>query len=126
MLKEIIHQGAPAGSAHYSAAIRDGNVLYVSGQLPLNPATREFYQGDAKEQTLRALENVEKLARMEGGDRNSIIRTTAYVKDIELWEDVNQAYTEFFGNYRPARTIVAVSAIHFGFCVEIEAIIKLN
>lgn len=126
MLKEIMHQGAPAGNAHYSAAVRDGDVLYVSGQLPLNPVTREFYQGDAREQTLRALENVEKLAKMEGGDRNSIIRTTAYVADIGMWEDVNQAYAEFFGNHHPARTIAAVSAVHFGFSVEIEAIIKLN
>lgn len=125
MLKEIIHKDSKPNGSHYSAAVRDGNYLFISGQLPINPATGEKCRGSVKEQTLAALKNVERLIQQEGGNKNGVIRTTAYIADISLWDEVNEAYREFFNEYRPARSIVAVNKIHFDFLVEIEAIASL-
>jgi len=121
-MKEINHHGAPPTPAHYSAAVRDGNHLYISGQLPLDPVTRQFCEGGIREQALQALSNLEALIKQEGGDRNDVLRTTAYIAHMEDWGAVNIVYREFFGAHKPARTIVAVPEIHFGFLIEIDGI----
>ena len=121
-MKEVNHQGAPGTPAHYSAAVRDGCHLYISGQLPLDPVTRKGCEGGVREQTLQALSNLEVLVRQEGGDRNCVLRTTAYITKMDDWGVVNDAYREFFGEHKPARTMVAVPEIHFGYLVEIDGI----
>jgi len=121
-MKELNHHGAPPTPAHYSAAVRDGNHLYISGQLPLDPVTRQFCEGGIREQALQALSNLEALIKQEGGDRNDVLRTTAYIAHMEDWGAVNDVYREFFGAHKPARTIVAVPEIHFGFLIEIDGI----
>lgn len=118
----INHHGAPATPAHYSAAVREGNTMYISGQLPLDPVTRKYCEGGIREQTLQALTNLEALIKQEGGDRNSVLRTTAYIADMKYWGEVNDVYREFFGDHKPARTIAAVPEIHFGFLVEIDGV----
>ena len=118
----VNHHGAPETPAHYSAAVREGNTLYISGQLPLDPVTRKYCEGGIREQTLQALSNLEALILQEGGDRRSVLRTTAYITDMNLWGEVNAVYREFFGDHKPARTIVAVPEIHFGFLVEIDGV----
>ena len=120
------HHGAPTTPAHYSAAVRDGNHIYISGQLPLDPVTRRHCQGDIREQTLQALSNLEALLLQEGGDRNDVLRTTAYIAHMSHWDAVNAAYREFFGDHKPARTIVAVPEIHFGFLIEIDGIAVIH
>ena len=121
-MKEINHHGAPPTPAHYSAAVRDGNHLYISGQLPLDPVTRKHCEGGIREQTLQALSNLEALIKQEGGDRNHVLRTTAYIANMDDWGAVNEVYREFFGDHKPARTIAAVPEIHFGFLIEIDGI----
>ena len=121
-MKEINHLGAPQTPAHYSAAVREGNTMYISGQLPLDPVTRKYCEGGIREQTLQALRNLEALVLQEGGDRTSVLRTTAYIADMKYWGEVNDVYREFFGEHRPARTIAAVPEIHFGFLVEIDGV----
>ena len=125
-MKEINHHGAPPTPAHYSAAVRDGNHLYISGQLPLDPVTRQYCEGGIREQTLQALHNLEALVLQEGGSRNDILRTTAYISDMNNWGAVNDVYREFFGDHKPARTIAAVPEIHFGFLVEIDGIAVIH
>ena len=122
----VNHHGAPETPAHYSAAVREGNTLYISGQLPLDPVTRKYCEGGIREQTLQALSNLEALILQEGGDRRSVLRTTAYITDMNLWGEVNAVYREFFGDHKPARTIVAVPEIHFGFLVEIDGIAVIH
>ena len=124
-MKFIDHTGAPATPAHYSAAVREGSTLYISGQLPLDPVTREFCKGDIREQTLQALRNLEALIIQEGGDRSCVLRTTAYISDMANWGAVNDVYRAFFGDHKPARTIAAVPEIHFGFLIEIDGIAVL-
>ena len=122
----INHHGAPQTPAHYSAAVREGNTMYISGQLPLDPVTREYCTGGIREQTLQALTNLETLIKQEGGDRNNVVRTTAYIADMKYWGEVNDVYREFFGDHKPARTIAAVPEIHFGFLVEIDGMAVIH
>lgn len=126
-MKELAFENARKINAHYAPAVvsDNGKTIYVSGQLPIDPVTRSMCKGDIKEQTRMALGNVEQILRQAGADRTNILRTTAYVDSIENWEAVNAVYTEFFGDNKPARTIVNVPNIHFGLGVEIEAIAEL-
>ena len=125
-MKYCNHEGAPQTPAHYSAAVREGDRLYISGQLPLDPVSRKFCEGDIREQTLQALHNLEALVVQEGGTRNDILRTTAYITDMNNWGAVNDVYRAFFGDHKPARTIAAVPEIHFGFLVEIDGIAVIH
>lgn len=123
-MKQLNFEGAPQINAHYSPAVvaNEGKTVYISGQLPINPVTREKSTGDIKAQTTIALNNIEKILQTAGGNRKNIVRTTAYIDNILNWDAVNKAYTEYFGEQKPARTIVSVREIHFGMLVEIEAI----
>ena len=125
-MKYCNHEGAPQTPAHYSAAVREGNTLYISGQLPLDPVTRKHCEGGIREQTLQALRNLEALVVQEGGSRSDILRTTAYIAHMDDWGAVNEVYREFFGDHKPARTIAAVPEIHFGFLVEIDGIAVIH
>lgn len=125
-MKYCNHEGAPQTPAHYSAAVREGNTLYISGQLPLDPVTRKHCEGGIREQTLQALCNLEALVVQEGGSRGDILRTTAYIAHMDDWGAVNEVYREFFGDHKPARTIAAVPEIHFGFLVEIDGIAVIH
>lgn len=125
-MKYCNHEGAPQTPAHYSAAVREGNTLYISGQLPLDPVTRKHCEGGIREQTLQALRNLEALVVQEGGSRGDILRTTAYIAHMDDWGAVNDVYREFFGDHKPARTIAAVPEIHFGFLVEIDGIAVIH
>lgn len=122
MIREVNHQERGSNGPHYSPAIRAGDMLYISGQLPIDPVTRQKSGDTVREQTLAALNNVRKLVNQEFGEDGVILKTTAYISDIAYWGEVNSAYAEFFGSFRPARSIIAVSDIHFGYFVEIEAI----
>jgi len=119
---EISTKNAPSPSGHYSQAIVHNNIVYVSGQLPIDPLTGEKRVGSIEEQTEQALKNLSGILKAAGSDINNVIKTTVYVSDIELWDRVNAVYSRFFGEYRPARVVVPTRDLHFGFQIEIEAI----
>ncbi len=111
---------------HYSPIYRAGETWYISGQLPIiNRESLEMPEG-TYEQTLLALSKAEKLLMEHGMDRNAIVKTTCYITDEEGWGAANRAYKDFFGEHKPARSIVPVPSLHFGCLVEIEAIAYLS
>ena len=116
-------QLAPKG--HYSQAIIHQNTIYISGQLSIDPQTGQKCTGDIGSETLRVLQNIEHILSMEGCNRFSIIRTTVYISNIEEWEIVNKVYADFFGDHKPARTVVPTRSLHYGFKVEIDAVAAL-
>lgn len=124
MIEEWNFENAPVLPAHYSPAVSSlgGRMVFVSGQLPIDPVSREKCLGDIKAQTGKALENVEKILQRAGAGRANIVKTTAYISSMEDWGAVNEVYAEFFGELKPSRTIVCVKEIHFGMLVEIDAI----
>jgi len=119
---EISTQNASKPSGHYSQAIVHNNIVYVSGQLPTAPKTGEKGIGSIEEQTEQALKDLSEILKAAGCNINQVIKTTVYISDIGLWDQVNAAYSRFFGEHRPARTVVPTGNLHFGFQIEIEAI----
>jgi len=125
-MEKIFTPNAPKPAGHYSQAIVHDNVVYVSGQLPIDPVTGEKRLGSIEEQTEQALKNLAEILRAAGSDIDSVIKTTVYISDIQLWESVNNVYSEFFGEHRPARAVVPTRDLHHGFNIEIEAIASLR
>ncbi len=116
---------APAPAGHYAQAIAHQGTLYISGQLPINPATGAHEHGDLEAQLQRTLANLDAILRAANTSRDRVLRVTIYVADIALWPRVNATYAAFFGAHRPARTVVPTPPLHHGFLIELDAIAAL-
>jgi len=125
-MEEILTAKAPKPAGHYAQAIVHGNLIFVSGQLPIDPMTGAKRIGSIEEQTEQALRNVSEIVEAAGSSMDQVIKTTVYISDIQLWERVNEVYSGFFGEHRPARAVVPTKDLHFGFQVEIEAIASVQ
>ena len=125
MMREIFSPNAPKPAGHYSQAVIHENIIYVSGQLPIDPATGQRRLGSIEEQTEQVLKNISEILIAAGSDINHVIKTTVYISDIQLWDRVNKVYGKFFGEHRPARAVVPTKELHHGFSIEIEAIAAL-
>lgn len=121
-MKSICTNNALKSSGHYSQAIINNDLVYISTQLAIDPSTGETRFGSFEEETGRILLNIETILKEIGANRNNILKTTVYITDITGWESVNKAYGCFFNTIKPARTIIAVNGLHFGAKVGIEAI----
>ena len=124
-MKKIQAPQAPKAIGPYSAAIRIGNLLFCSGQTPLNPETMLRESKTIEEQTLRALENLEIVLQAEGADRSKVVKTTVFLKNFADFPQMNAVYGDFFGNHKPARTTVEVSRLPMDALVEIECIAEV-
>ena len=113
---------APKPGGHYSQAVIHNGLIYIAGQLPIDPATGEQKLGSIEEQTEQVLANLRAIVEAAGSDLSRVLKTTVYVSDIELWGKVNEIYARTFGEHRPARAVVPVKDLHYGFKIEIEAI----
>ncbi len=121
-MEKIQVEGKPVPKGHYSQGIVYNNLIYVSGQLPVNMTTREVETGSIEAQTELALRNVEQILLAAGSDLNHVLQMTIYVSEMELWDRVNEVYAHILGEHRPARAIVPVKDLHFGTKIEIQAI----
>ena len=127
MLKEAISSdAAPKAIGPYSSALRAGNLLFVSGQVPFDPATGEIVGGDIGVQTRRVLDNIGAVLRSAGASFDDVVRVGVYVRDMADRERINTVRRCYFGESRPASTLVEVSGLaHPGALVEIEAVALL-
>jgi 2-iminobutanoate/2-iminopropanoate deaminase len=121
-MREVKTNNAPQPAGHYAQAMVHEGLIYVAGQLPIDPHTGAKCLGSVEEQAERALQNVLAILEAAGSGRDRVIKTTVYVSDIRLWDRVNAVYAAFFGRHRPARAVVPTAELHHGFLVEIEAI----
>ncbi|WP_096154155.1 RidA family protein [Bacillus sp. FJAT-45066] len=121
-MKSIFEVGKLKSNGHYALATIHNETVYVSGQFSIDPTTREKKFGTIEEETLQALKNVEMILEEAGSKKDQIIRMTLYIPDVKLWGKVDAVYREFFGEYKPARTVVPTNELHFGFKIEIDAI----
>lgn len=124
-IRKFQSQNAPAPGGHYSQAVIHNGIIYVSGQLPINPFTGEKVTGSIEDQTSQILDNLKVILKDAGSDMSKVIKTTVYVSDISLWATVNEVYAKHFGSHKPARAVVPTRNLHYGFLVEIEAIAAL-
>ncbi len=125
-LKAIHTPDAPAPAGHYSQAIVHHGVVYVAGQLPIDPRTGERKLGAIEEQTGQVLQNVGAILKAANSDLSRVLKMTIYITDINLWSVVNRVYAEIMGDHRPARVVVPVKELHHGFLIEIDAVAAVN
>jgi 2-iminobutanoate/2-iminopropanoate deaminase len=125
-IKSVLTPNAPAPGGHYSQAVIHNGLVYVAGQLPIDPKTGERKLGPIEEQAEQTLENIRAILQAAGSDMNRVLKMTVYISDIDLWGKVNQVYTRILGDHRPARAIVPVKELHYGFQIEIEAIAAIG
>ncbi len=116
---------APAAIGPYVQAIRAGDLLFCSGQIPLDPATGELVGGDAAAQAQRCLTSLQAVAAEAGGDLKDAVKCTIYLTDLADFAAVNAVYETFVGDPAPARVTVQVAALPKGADVEIDAIVAL-
>ncbi|MFZ4795597.1 MAG: RidA family protein [Blastocatellia bacterium] len=121
-IQTIKTDAAPLPAGHYSQAKVWQGVAYVAGQLPIDPLTGRKEVGTIEEQTAQVLRNIEAVLSAAGSNLSKILRVTVYISDIELWGRVNQVYSNFMGDNRPARTVVPVNQLHYGFQIEMDVI----
>lgn len=122
MKKALNTSNAPAAIGPYSQAIETGGMIFLSGQLPIDPSTGAFPEGGIKEQTRQSLLNAKAILESEGLDLSNVVKTTVLLSDIANFADMNEVYAEFFGQPFPARSAFAVKGLPKGALVEIECI----
>lgn len=124
-MKIISTKEAPAAIGPYSQAIQVGNLVYTSGQIPIDPVTNVFVPGGIKEQTRQSLTNVKAILEEVGLTMNNVVKTTVFMADMNDFADMNSVYAEFFSEPYPARSAVAVKTLPKGALVEIEVVAEL-
>ena len=126
-MKEIVHtDAAPAAIGPYSQAVRTGDLLFVSGQLPLDPGTGEFVPGGIAEQTTQCLKNLEAILSAGGSSIANVVKVTVYLQNISDFGAMNEAYAAVFGESVPARAAFEVAALPKQAMVEIEAVATVD
>ena len=124
-MKVISTTKAPAAIGPYSQAIKVGNLVYTSGQIPIDPATGSFVEGGIQEQTRQSLTNIKAILTEVGLSMSNVIKTTVFLADMNDFADMNAVYAEFFSEPYPARSAVAVKTLPKGALVEIEVVAEV-
>ncbi|MCD8235580.1 MAG: RidA family protein [Prevotellaceae bacterium] len=122
MMKAISTLNAPAAIGPYSQAIEANGTVYVSGQLPIDPATGNFVEGGIKAEARQSLTNIKNILATVGLEMKNVVKVTVLLADMSSFADVNEVYAEFFEAPYPARSAFAVKALPKGGNIEIEAI----
>jgi 2-iminobutanoate/2-iminopropanoate deaminase len=125
--QEVRTDAAPAPVGPYSQAIRSGEFVFASGQIPLDPATGEIVEGEIEDETRQVLRNLEAVLEAAGSGLDRVIKATVYLTDLSLFPRVNAIYAEAFdAEPAPARVTVGVAALPLGAAVEIDAIARCD
>ncbi len=113
---------APRPVGPYSQAVRAGDFLFVSGQIPIDPSSGELVKGDFREAVKRVMENLKAIVEAAGASIDDVVKVTVYIRDISKFHEFNEVYSEYFKGVPPARVVVEVSNLPLNADVEIEAI----
>lgn len=124
-MKAISASKAPGAIGPYSQAIRTGNLIFVSGQLPVDPSTGNFAEGGIKELTRQSLTNIKAILEAEGTDMAHVVKTTVFLADMTDFAEMNEVYATFFTSPFPARSAVAIKTLPKNARVEIECIAEI-
>ncbi|MCZ2258598.1 RidA family protein [Sporosarcina sp. G11-34] len=120
-MKPIVTKYSTRDGGHYVPAMEHNGVLYVSGQLSINPKTGKVPEGGIKAEAGQALTNLEYVLQAAGVEKSDVIMCRVYMPDVKYWPDLNEVYSEFFGNHKPARVVIPSNNLYAGCLVEIEA-----
>jgi 2-iminobutanoate/2-iminopropanoate deaminase len=125
-MEAINVQDAPDAIGPYCHAMKTGNLVFCSGQTPLDPDTMKLAGNTIEEQTKRVLENLSVVLASVGLNLENIVKTTVYLKDMKDFQGMNNVYAEMFGEHRPSRTTISIKQNPLDALVEIECIAELN
>lgn len=121
-MERVCTPQAPNPAGHYEQGWTHAGLVYVSGQLPIDPSGKTKGDTTAGEQATQALGNVKAVLEAAGSRLDRVLKVTVYVSDIALWSEIDAAYRAFFGGHKPARSVVPTRDLHYGFKVEVDAI----
>jgi reactive intermediate/imine deaminase len=121
-VKSISTLEAPTARGHYSQAIVHGGLVYVAGQLPIVPGEPEKQLSSFEDQARRVMDNVAAILAEAGSGLDLVVKATVYITDVAHWPAFNAIYAEKLGSHKPARTVVPVAGLHYGYLVEMDAI----
>jgi reactive intermediate/imine deaminase len=124
-MKPISTPDAPAAIGTYSQAVRAGDTVYLSGQIPLDPKTMKIVEGDFEAQVRRVFDNLRAVCRAAGGDFDRVVRVTVYLTDLANFAKVNEVMAQYFKEPFPARAAIGVASLPRGSLVEIDAVMHL-
>lgn len=121
-MRLIQTEKAPIPAGHYSQAVVHGDTVYVAGLIPVEAGTGTKILGEIEVEAAQVFRNLEAILAAAGSSKSKVLRCTVYITDIGLWQRFNSAYAAFFGDHKPARTVVPVPELHHGFKVELDAV----
>lgn len=121
-IERIIAAHAPPPGGHYSQAVRWGELIFVSGQLPVRADGSHAPDADFETQCRQALNNLFAVLAAAGSTPDQVLKITAYIVGVGRWPEFNRIYAQMFGDARPARSVVPISELHYGYLVEIDAV----
>ena len=122
MAESVVTKFSVRAGGHYVPAMKYNDVLYISGQLSIDPETGKVPEGGVKAQARQALDNLDLVLREAGAARDDVLHCRIYIPDVAYWPELNQVYGEFFGDHKPARVVVPTNQLYNGCLVEVEAI----
>lgn len=118
-MKIIQSDKIPTPKGHYSPAIEHNGMLYLSGQLPVNPENGTIPDG-IEAQMFQVFKNIVNILHESGSSKDKILQVRLYVPDIEMWNAINNVYIEIMGNHKPVRTVIPTRDLHYGALIEVE------
>ena len=121
-MEKIVTNAAPAPAGHYSQAIRHNGLVFVSGQLPLDPVSKEVVEGGIEPQMRQVMANISGILEASGSGLDNILKATIYIPDSSYWPEINRVYADCMGDHKPARAVIPCGDLHYGVLVEMEVI----
>ena len=121
-MEKILTNAAPAPAGHYSQAIRHNGLVFVSGQLPLDPVSKEVAEGGIEPQMRQVMANISAILEASGSGLDNILKATIYIPDSSYWPEINRVYAECMGDHKPARAVIPCGDLHYGVLLEMEVI----
>ncbi len=126
MEKIIYTPKAPKPVGPYSQAVLANGFLFLAGQIPLDPITGELVSGSVKDQVKRIIENIKAVVEEAGGKLSDVVKATVFLKNLDHFSEMNEVYSQYFGEIKPARTTIEISRLPKGADVEIEVVAALK
>jgi 2-iminobutanoate/2-iminopropanoate deaminase len=121
-MNKINTDKAPEPAGHYSQAITHNGLVFVSGQLPLDPETRLVVEGGIEPQARQVIANISEILKASGSSLDKILKATIYIPDSSYWPEINRVYAECMGEHKPARAVIPCGELHYGVLLEMEVI----
>ncbi len=122
MKESVYTDGAPRPVGPYSQGVLAGELLFISGQIPLDPQTGKLVEGQFEDKVRRVMDNIRAIVEAAGGTMDDIVKVTVYLRDMGKFQEFNRVYSEYFKGVPPARVVVEVSGLPLGADLEVEAI----